>query len=51
MVSLVTAMGDTRDQLLREGVEQFGSAPFSNADWDALDAMGEEVERARAMAG
>ena len=35
--------------LLREGVELFGSAPF-DADWDALDAMGEQVKQARAMA-
>ena len=36
--------------LLREGVERFGSAPFFNADWDALDAMGERVKQARVTA-
>ena len=36
--------------LLREGVELFGGAPVFDADWDALDAMGERVKQARATA-
>lgn len=37
--------------LLREGVERFGSVPSFDADWDALNAMGERVRQARATAG
>ena len=36
--------------LLREGVGQFGSVALFDADWGALDAMGERVKQARAMA-
>ena len=36
--------------LLREGVERFGNAPLFDADLEALDAMGEQVAQARAMA-
>ena len=36
--------------LLREGVKLFRSAPVFDADWDALNAMGEHVKQARAMA-
>ena len=36
--------------LLREGVTQFGSRPLFDADWDALNAMGEQVKQARAVA-
>ena len=36
--------------LLREGVERFGSVPSFDADWDALNALNEQVKQARAMA-